>query len=63
MNQPIAKYLVFVFFLAVGAFNIARGIASIRARNESTWIGRLRVTLGVLMLIIPIVIGYLLTQG
>jgi len=63
MNQPYAKYLVFVFFLSVGTFNIARGIAGIRARNESTWIGRIRVTLGVIMLILPILIGYYLSQG
>ena len=54
MNQSYAGILIFVFFFAIGAFNIANGVQNIRKRTQSTFWGWFRIVLGILMVLIPI---------
>lgn len=63
MNQKYAGFLIFIFFIAVGAFNIANGIQNIRKRTQSTFWGWFRIILGIVMLLIPLPLFIFLRQG
>lgn len=63
MNRPFAILLALTFFVAIGGFNIAKGISSIRSRRQSTIVGWMRIVLGVLMFGIVVPLFLFLRQG
>jgi len=54
MNQRYGTILAAVFILAIGIFNIAIGISSIRRRSKSTFWGIVRFVFGILLLLAPV---------
>ncbi|HLG19978.1 MAG TPA: hypothetical protein VI895_09235 [Bdellovibrionota bacterium] len=63
MNHSFAQILVYTFFIAIGLFNLAKGLASLRSRTESKIFARLRLVLGSLLLIVPPLLFFFLGVG
>lgn len=63
MNPAIARILALAFFVAVGTYQLVRGIVNIRSRRESSIWGWLRVVFGSLLLLIPLPLYFFILRS
>ncbi|HMQ10855.1 MAG TPA: hypothetical protein PKC21_00905 [Oligoflexia bacterium] len=63
MNKTYGVLLALVFLFGIGAFNIGRGIQSIRRKRKSTLWGILRVIFGIPIVLLPFVLLFYLTTS